>query len=154
MLTRRELIRILGSSAAAAAAGLSIGACSSKPLRPRTAAAAKAAVARAIYGAELASQGERLIEHARLDEDEREQLASLTRLARTGAAVDRSAIEDHEEVVKRLLKDLWSDEDLLWHAVGYPNGPGVCTEFDLYTRPPVEAHYQKRAAKKKKRSHG
>ncbi|MBI2896395.1 MAG: hypothetical protein HYY06_22750 [Deltaproteobacteria bacterium] len=154
MLTRRELIRILGSSAAAAAAGLSIGACTSKKLRPRSAEEAKKTIARAIFGAELATHGERLIERARLDEDEREQLAGLTRLARTGAALDRSAMEDHEAVVKRLLRDFWSDEDLLWHAVGYPNGPGVCTEFDLYTRPPVEAHYQQRSARKKKRSHG
>jgi hypothetical protein len=73
----------------------------------------------------------------RLSADERKELDALMAKARRGDEIDRGVLRAHEKVVQKLLLALWGDNAYLWLAVGYPHGPGQCTGFDDYTRPPV-----------------
>jgi hypothetical protein len=138
-IPRRDFVRWIGCAAvggAALAAGALPG-CSER--KPRNAAQAKRAVARAIFGPELAAKGERLLDSVSLSGDARDELDALLAKARKGVELDDSVIGEHEAAVKRLLREFWLDPAQMWLAVGFPHGPGQCTVFDLYTRPPEQA---------------
>jgi hypothetical protein len=131
---RRKFLGIVGRGAVCGAVVLTVPGCSS---RARTADEAKRAVARAIYGRDLRDVGLRLMAATKLSGQAKTQFEALLAKARRGEEIDHGVLRAHEKAVEKLLFALWGDDALLWPAVGFPHGPGQCTGFDLYTRPPV-----------------
>lgn len=136
-MDRRRFLDLVGRSAACGAVVLAVPGCSSGKGEPRDERQAKRAVAAAIYGRELRDVGLRLMRETKLSGQQRRQLDALLAKARRGDEIDRDVLRGHDDAVQKLLLALWAVDAHLWPAVGYPHGPGQCTGFDAYTRPPV-----------------
>jgi hypothetical protein len=131
-MLRRRFLHLASCSAAGAAVLWSLPRCSDP-----TAEEARRAVAEAIFGRTLLEEGLRVMERAELDARERAHLDALVAAARKDAELEPDLLRAHRRVVEKLLVTVYSDDAVIWPALGYPHGPGQCTGFDDYTRPAV-----------------